>query len=117
MEHYFEVLTDRRIETKRFNRILVENPLPQRPELRVSWFKDEQLQGEIYLNLKEDKFDHPELCGNRDWFPGGGSQNGLIEVYFSQDNKLVSFDYLTPAESSFGVTRTYVIEELFNNCC
>lgn len=78
--------------------------------IRLSWFKDNHFQGELFLNLENKTFDRPELRNRVDWYCVGEGQN--IDIYFSYNNKYLSIDIFYHDEMKV-VSRNYKLDELF----
>lgn len=77
--------------------------------IRLSWFKDNHFQGELYIDLEDDKYDNPFLRNRQDWYFAKGGNN--IEIYFSYNNKLLSIDYSFYGD--YFTSHTYRLEDLF----
>lgn len=99
------------MEDKFFRRVIdrdeltVDQSLSYPTIFRISWFKDNHYQGEKWIDLEFEEY-HKHT--NQDWYHAGYSL--YVDIYFTQDNKYISFDYDCNGEYIY---RSYNLQELF----
>ena len=104
------IINDKAIKGKDFDSIFICQDENQFNIIRVSWFKDCHFRDELFINLAEKQYDHPELRNRIDWYNAGEGQN--IDIYFSYSNKYLSIDIFYHDEMKV-VSRNYDLEELY----
>lgn len=80
--------------------------------LRLSWLDNNlHYQGQqLFLDILDCKYDHPELRNQFDWYHAGYDEN--LNIYFSYTNKYLSLD-LTMSDGWHTISRTYDLKELY----
>lgn len=104
------IINDKEIIGNDFDSIFICQDEENYNIIRISWFKDCHFRDELYINLEEKKFDHPELRNRQDWYYAGEGID--IEIYFSFNNRLLSVDMFYHDEMKV-VSRNYNLEELY----
>ena len=67
-----------------FDSIIIDQDNVHYNIIRISWFKDNHFQGELYLDVATKKFHNPDLRSRQDWYWVGEGVD--IDIYFSFNN-------------------------------
>ena len=107
------------MESKFYRRVIDRNTfaIDQSKEnsrlFRFSWFEDNHYQCEFFIDIFDDEWDRPELQGKMDWWHAITNVD-WVSIYFSYNNQYLIIE-LTLGDGWHTITRTYDLEELYNN--
>lgn len=108
-EYYFERLVDKKIQGTGFDELIIDLVKPK--EIRISFFKNNHFQDELYLCLDEEAA--ASWNDKVDLYPlGQGYYCNDIDIYSTFDNKTLVIDYYDRGEE-ISKTSVYNIQELF----
>lgn len=106
------------MEDKFYRRVIDKDELiidqsKESPRLfRLSWFKDNHYQCEFFIDVFNDEWDRPQLQGQIDWWHAISVDD--VSIYLSYNKKYLIIE-LTFGDGWHTITRTYSLEELYNN--
>lgn len=95
------------------NELIIDQNKKNHRLFRLSWFKDYHYQCEFFIDVYNDEWDHPQFQGQMDWWHAK-SEVDNVNIYFSYNNKYLIIELIIEGDWCT-ITRTYSLEELYQN--